>query len=1050
VPATEVAPVEEAADLMALYAKDCDYGGIIKSIVAKDAHTVEFSMCKPDPAFAAKVAFEGFGIQPSEWIAENKGGGAMLEKPIGTGPWMLDTWARGDSITLKSNPDYYGTKAAYETLVIRWQTEGAARLLELQAGTVDMIRNVSPDDQATVADDANLVLIPEANPNIMYLGMTSTFEPFNDVKVRQAIAMGIDRQRIIDNYYPAGSEVASHFTPCSIVNGCAGDDWYEFDPEAAKALLAEAGFADGFATKLFYRDVTRVYLPQAPLVAVELQTQLKENLGIDVEIVVMESGDFLEKSSAGELDGFYMLGWGADYPHPTNFLDYHFAEANKQFGDVYPEIYEVLAEAATIGDTATAEPLYAQANNAIRELVPMVPIAHGASAGAALASVEGSHLRPFGAPFFNEMNPGKDTLIFMQNAEPVSMAAYDETDGETFSVYQQIVEPLLKYAKDSGETIPALAESCTPNADSTLWTCVLRQGVKFHDGSDFDANDVVATWSMGLSTQDPNHTGNTGVFEYWSYLWGLIEETGDGAMAEEPATEALGMLAAPDCDYGGIIKSITANDPLTVTFEMCKPDPAFAAKVAFEGFGIQPSEWIAENKGGGAMLEKPIGTGPWMLDTWARGDSITLKANPDYYGTKAAYETLVIRWQTESAARLLELQAGTVDMIRNVSPDDQATVADDANLVLIPEANPNIMYLGMTSTFEPFNDVKVRQAIAMGIDRQRIIDNYYPAGSEVASHFTPCSIVNGCAGDDWYEFDPEAAKALLAEAGFADGFATKLFYRDVTRVYLPQAALVAVEFQTQLKENLGIDVEIVVMESGDFLEKSSAGELDGFYMLGWGADYPHPTNFLDYHFAEANKQFGDVYPEIYEVLGEAATIGDTATAEPLYAQANNAIRDLVPMVPIAHGASAGAALASVEGSHLRPFGAPFFNEMNPGKDTLIFMQNAEPVSMAAYDETDGETFSVYQQIVEPLLKYAKDSGETIPALAESCTPNADSTVWVCKLRAGVKFHDGSDFDSMDVLATWTMGLDASSPTHTGNTGVFEYWSYLWGLINAPE
>ncbi len=106
-----------------------------------------------------------------------------------------------------------------------------------------------------------------------------------------------------------------------------GDAWYDFDVEAAKALLTEAGFPDGFQTKLYYRDVVRGYLPQVGNVAQDIQAQLKANLNIDAEIVVMESGAFIEESGAGRLDGLYLLGWGADYPHITNFLDYHFGAA---------------------------------------------------------------------------------------------------------------------------------------------------------------------------------------------------------------------------------------------------------------------------------------------------------------------------------------------------------------------------------------------------------------------------------------------------------------------------------------------------------------------------------------------------------------------------------------------------------------------------------------------------------------------------------------------------------------------------------------------------
>lgn len=531
-----------------------------------------------------------------------------------------------------------------------------------------------------------------------------------------------------------------------------------------------------------------------------------------------------------------------------------------------------------------------------------------------------------------------------------------------------------------------------------------------------------------------------------------VEDVVEEVMEEEEMMEfEPTSVAAENCDYGGKISSIEAVDELTVVFNLCKPDPAFLAKIAFTPFGIQPAEWLAETGGTGELLEQPIGTGPYMVQDWVRGDSVIYKRFDDYWGEPAFAETAVLRWNQEGAARLIELQAGTADFITNVSPDDFSIVEDDPNLVLLPNASPNVLYLAMTNTFAPFDNQMVRQAIAMGIDRQRIVDNFYPAGSEAASHFTPCSIPGGCEGEPWYDFDAEAARALLAEAGFPDGFETAIYYRDVFRSYLPEPSLVAVEFQTQLQENLGITAEVIVMESGEFIAESTDGNLDGFYLLGWGADYPHVTNFLDFHFSAANPQFGETHPEIYEVLEEASQIADPAAAASLYEQANNAIRDLVPMVPIAHGASADAALATLGNAYTPPFGAVQFYKLDPGKDTLVFMQNNEPISLYCADETDGESLRPCQQVVETLLEYGDDSGETFPELATECTGNDDATVWTCTLREGVLFHDGSHLDANDVVASWAAGIDAANANHVGNTGGFDYFSYLWdGLINAPS
>ncbi len=528
-----------------------------------------------------------------------------------------------------------------------------------------------------------------------------------------------------------------------------------------------------------------------------------------------------------------------------------------------------------------------------------------------------------------------------------------------------------------------------------------------------------------------------------------MEEPAAEEPMEEPAMFEPMSLAAPDCDYGGLIKEIAAVDESTVQFTMCVPDPAFPSKAAFTAFSVQPTEWLESAIASGEILEKPIGTGPYYVDSWNRGDSIVFKRFEDYWGDKALTDTLVFRWTTEGAARLLELQSGTVDGIDNPSPDDFDVIVDDDNLELYEREALNIFYFAMTNTFEPFNNLKVRQAIAMGIDRQRIVDNFYPAGSEVASHFTPCAIPNGCVGDDWYDFDLQAAKDMLTEAGYPDGFDTTIYYRDVFRSYLPEPSLVATDLQAQLSD-LGINATIEVMESGAFIEESSAGRLDGFYLLGWGADYPHITNFLDYHFTGTNPQFGDTHPEIYEKLTAAAQIADPAEAESLYVDANNAIRELVPMVPIAHGGSAAAYRADVENAHSSPLGNEFMAVMNPGgRSTFVWMQNAEPISMYCNDETDGESLRACEQVVESLLSYEIGATDVQPGLATSCEPNDDLTVWTCNLRDGVKFHDGSMLDANDVVMSWVVAWDAANPLHVGNTGAFEYFTYLWGnLLNA--
>jgi ABC-type transport system substrate-binding protein len=382
-----------------------------------------------------------------------------------------------------------------------------------------------------------------------------------------------------------------------------------------------------------------------------------------------------------------------------------------------------------------------------------------------------------------------------------------------------------------------------------------------------------------------------------------------------------------------------------------------------------------------------------------------------------------------------------------------AAIEANADLALLPRLAPNVFYLGFNNTYEPWDDVRVRQAIGMGIDRQRIVDNFYPPGSTVAEVFTPCSIPYACEGDRWYEFDPEAARALLAEAGYPDGFQTTIQLRDRDRVYITGQAIIAQDIQAQLKENLNIDAEIEIQESGTFLDNNAAGVLDGIFMLGWGADYPDATNFLDYHFGSGSDvKFGTPFPDLVDILNRA---GQTPVAEEriaLYTEANNLIKQYVPMVPVAYSGSAGVFKSDVEGANVSPLNAEIFAVTKPGdRDTLVWMQNAEPLGLYCADETDGETLRACEQIKESLYAYVVGGTDTIPSLATECTSTEDFMTWTCTLRDGVTFHDGSTLNASDVVLSMAAQWDAISPLHVGRTAAFEYWPATvgGGFLNPP-
>ena len=358
----------------------------------------------------------------------------------------------------------------------------------------------------------------------------------------------------------------------------------------------------------------------------------------------------------------------------------------------------------------------------------------------------------------------------------------------------------------------------------------------------------------------------------------------------------------------------------------------------------------------------------------------------------------------------------------------------------------------MNNTKKYWDNEKVRQAIAIGIDRQRIVDTFYPPGSSVATHFTPCEIPGGCTGDPWPEFDAAAAKDLLTEAGYPDGFTTKLHLRALPRGYIAAPVDVATDIQDQLKTNLNITAEIDVQDDTTYLTTASRGELDGLFILGWGADYPDVTNFLDVFFGVgADESLGAKFDDITEPLKEGGQTADQAARDAAYTIANNNIRTHVPLVPIAHGGSATVFRADVEGAHSSPLGNEALFAMKAGdRNQLVWLQGGEPGGLYCADETDGEALRVCEQIMEPLYSYEIGGTAPEPLLATGCEANADSTVWTCTLRDGVVFHNGATFDAEDVVTSFAVQWDAEHPLHVGREGLFEYWGYLFGgNLNPP-
>ncbi|HEU4328271.1 MAG TPA: ABC transporter substrate-binding protein [Roseiflexaceae bacterium] len=503
-------------------------------------------------------------------------------------------------------------------------------------------------------------------------------------------------------------------------------------------------------------------------------------------------------------------------------------------------------------------------------------------------------------------------LVYGNSGEPNSVDSMDTDSGQALVVTQQISEPLLDRVTDPTTVSPQLAEKWEPNADSTEWTFTLRQGVKFHDGTDFNADAVVFNFQR---MADP-------AFEF-----GYRDEG-----KTYPAFSSIfgGFADNPETLWGGIEKV----DDYTVKFIMKQPFPLLPNVLSAAYFGISSPDAV---KKAGAKYGTPeggaVGTGPFKFESWRSGENIILVRNEEYWGTKAKMPGAIVRFISDAPARLAELQAGSIDFTVNLPADAGPTIESDSNLKIVPLEPFNVAYISMNFNNKPFDNPKVRQAIAHAINKQEILDGFYGGIGEVANDFLPPSM--SWARPDQgpiYEYDPEKAKQLLAEAGYPDGFSTmvltdgtevplEFWYMPVSRPYFSTPKPIAEAFAAQLAE-VGIQVELKTEDWGAYLDNVDAGKKNGMWMLGWTGDYSDPNNFLYVFFGPIAKiQQGYDNPQLITLLQQAGSAPNQEASAALFKQAGEIIRNEVPRVPVVHAPPVQAAKQGVEGWKPSPFGS---------------------------------------------------------------------------------------------------------------------------------
>jgi dipeptide transport system substrate-binding protein len=326
--------------------------------------------------------------------------------------------------------------------------------------------------------------------------------------------------------------------------------------------------------------------------------------------------------------------------------------------------------------------------------------------------------------------------------------------------------------------------------------------------------------------------------------------------------------------------------------------------------------------------QEPVGTGPFSLVQYQKDAIIRFKANPDYWAGKAAIDDLIFSITPDSAVRWAKLQKGECHVMPYPNPADLDAMRKDSNVQVLEQAGLNVGYLAYNTTKKPFDDVRVRKAINMAIDKSAIISAVYLGTAVAAVNPIPPSMwaYNKAIKDD--AFNPAEAKKLLAAAGYPNGFVTDLWAMPVQRPYNPNAKRIAELMQADLAK-IGVTAEIKSFEWGEYRKRMQAGEHQ-MGMLGWTGDNGDPDNFLDTLLGcDAAKTNGSnvakfCYQPYEEVVSKAKVVTSIAERTKLYEQAQRIFKEQAPWFTIAHAVQIKPIRKEVLDFRLSPFGRHTF------------------------------------------------------------------------------------------------------------------------------
>lgn len=397
-------------------------------------------------------------------------------------------------------------------------------------------------------------------------------------------------------------------------------------------------------------------------------------------------------------------------------------------------------------------------------------------------------------------------LIIGRPSDSVTLDPNDSPDVESTSVTGVLVESLVRFKPGTLEIEPWLATDWDVSPDGLVWTFHLRDGVRFHDGTPFNAEAVEFTFSRILDEDNPYH--QYGKWTHASSQYNTVTE-------------------------------VKAIDNLTVEMTLSEPFSPLLTALASPRGGIVSPRAVKQDPEN--FFKNPVATGPYKLKEWRPDDRVVLERFTDYWGEPGRVDEIIFRVIPETAARMLALAQGDIHVMTSV--DRTAAEAIKQNESLVLQESPGLMhtYLVANHLKPPLDNVKVRKAIFHAINREALVKAFWE-GATVAKGVMSPFMLGFHDGLAWPEYDPENARQLLTEAGFPNGFKTSLMTYNAGRTHTPEPRKAAEAIQADLAK-VGIDVEIILIEAGTLIPMLRAAEHE-LHLAGFNPLIPDPWTIM--------------------------------------------------------------------------------------------------------------------------------------------------------------------------------------------------------------